>query len=540
MAAAQVDTGYIAGYLGLEQPVVTTLTTEPTVDLVAALLQAVAAKAHEFDTLYADKLQTDIELENAVRSSENRSQASKGTAEKALKDVEEARQKLKEEETTRQSIENELQILKAKNSDHAAEVKSLNDKIETLQSSNRTNLSIIESNNKRDQTLTEELTKLHQRNVELAREVTALQQSEQNAKGQLNSSKYREDSLKQQLELARRNSDWLEQELKTKSEESLKFRKERGARLAELQRENEDARSQVDALKRSEQQLRERLNAMQAKADDALVKLQKQEGAFASTVESYKQELVDQRRLVDMSEQLSKKHQERVRDLEAERERLKDNYENEIRRVRLELEQERQTTTEMEEKIRQLEAELDDVQVRLEQRPPPGSAPQTPRANGSFAARAASPFGTPASIRSKSAVTATQAIEQLYQVKGQLASEKRRNQQLSEELDNMITALEAKAPEIQELQAESETLRIEIARMSELSQQSFEERDMARKAARKAENTLATAQSETKILRTQLRDLGTQIQMLVFNIYAIEKGMDQLTEEEKFRLQQLE
>lgn len=97
MAAVQVDTGYIAGYLGLDQPVVTSLTTAPTIDLVATLLQAVATKAHEFDTLYADKLQCDIELENAVRSSESRSQASKGTAEKALKDVEEARQKLKEE-----------------------------------------------------------------------------------------------------------------------------------------------------------------------------------------------------------------------------------------------------------------------------------------------------------------------------------------------------------------------------------------------------------------------------------------------------------
>ena len=104
----------------------------------------------------------------------------------------------------------------------------------------------------------------------------------------------------------------------------------------------------------------------------------------------------------------------------------------------------------------------------------------------------------------------------------------------------MITALEAKAPEIQELQAESETLRNEIARMSELSQQSFEERDASRKAARKAESALATSKSEANILRTQVRDLGTQIQMLVFNIYAIEKGMDQLTDEEKFRLQQLE
>lgn len=99
MAAAQVDVAYIAGHLGLDQPVVASLTTQPTVELVTTLLQAVAAKAHEFETLYAEKLQTDIELENAVRSSETKSQTFKGTAEKALKDVEEARQRLKEEGT---------------------------------------------------------------------------------------------------------------------------------------------------------------------------------------------------------------------------------------------------------------------------------------------------------------------------------------------------------------------------------------------------------------------------------------------------------
>lgn len=97
MAAADIDVGYIAGHLGLDQPVLTSLITEPTIDLVALLLQSVAAKAHEFDTLYAAKLQTDIELENAVRSSESRAQNFKATAEKALKDVEEARQSLKDE-----------------------------------------------------------------------------------------------------------------------------------------------------------------------------------------------------------------------------------------------------------------------------------------------------------------------------------------------------------------------------------------------------------------------------------------------------------
>jgi nucleoprotein TPR len=99
MAAADVDVGYIAGHLGLDQPVIASLITQPTADLVAQVLQAVAAKAHEFDTLYAEKLQIDIELENAVRGAASRSQASKETTEKALKDLEEARQTLKEEGT---------------------------------------------------------------------------------------------------------------------------------------------------------------------------------------------------------------------------------------------------------------------------------------------------------------------------------------------------------------------------------------------------------------------------------------------------------
>lgn len=97
MAAADVDVGYIAGHLGLDQPVLDSLTTQPTAELIVQVLQAVAAKAHEFDTLYAEKLRTDIELENAVRGAESRSQASKETTAKALKDLEEVRQKLKEE-----------------------------------------------------------------------------------------------------------------------------------------------------------------------------------------------------------------------------------------------------------------------------------------------------------------------------------------------------------------------------------------------------------------------------------------------------------
>lgn len=120
MAAADVDVGYIAGHLGLDQPAVAALTTEPTVDLVSALLQAVAAKAHEFDALYAEKLQTDIELENAVRSSESRSQTSRATADKALKDVEEARRKLKEEGMSTPTVPTNSPLMLCRNKEPGA------------------------------------------------------------------------------------------------------------------------------------------------------------------------------------------------------------------------------------------------------------------------------------------------------------------------------------------------------------------------------------------------------------------------------------
>ncbi|CCF38780.1 nuclear pore complex protein An-Mlp1 [Colletotrichum higginsianum] len=242
-----------------------------------------------------------------------------------------------------------------------------------------------------------------------------------------------------------------------------------------------------------------------------------------------------------MTNQLADSHKARVQTLEAEKEALKEKHGNEIRRIQQELERERESCRALEERVTQLEGEVDELHARMEQAPARGSTPtpQTPRMNGSFLGRPASPFATPASARSKSAITATQAIDELYKVKGQLAGEKRRNQQLAEELDNMISLLEAKTPEIEELQNEADTLRAEITRMSELSQTSFEERDVAKKSARKAESALANAQAESKILRTQLRDLSTQIQMLVFNMHAREKGVDQLTREESIRLEQL-
>lgn len=99
MAAADVavDLGYLSTHLGVSENTLSTVATSPTVDLVTAVLRAVIAKAHDSDNLYSEKLQVDIELENAVRSSEAKCQSFKATADKALKDVEDIRRKLQNE-----------------------------------------------------------------------------------------------------------------------------------------------------------------------------------------------------------------------------------------------------------------------------------------------------------------------------------------------------------------------------------------------------------------------------------------------------------
>lgn len=97
MAATVVDTGFLAGYLGIAQPTLQQTIDAPTTELVNAVLAAVQAKAREHQELEADKHQVDTELETAVLSSESRSKDLKEAAEKATKEADELRVKFSTE-----------------------------------------------------------------------------------------------------------------------------------------------------------------------------------------------------------------------------------------------------------------------------------------------------------------------------------------------------------------------------------------------------------------------------------------------------------
>ncbi|KAK4200814.1 putative nucleo protein TPR [Triangularia verruculosa] len=535
MAAAEVDLGYLATNAGIPELDLNTAVTAPTAELVTSVLQAVLAKLRDLEQ---EKFQLNIELEGAIRGSESRCEQFKATADKALKDVEELRQKLQNEESTRRAIENEFQALKSSGTTSQSEIETLRARIASLETSNRETLAIVDSKTTANATLAEELQKQHQKILKLNSEISSLNQSVQSAQTAANSAKYREEALKQELELAKKNNEWYDAELKTKAAESLKFRKEKGARVAELQRMNEDANSTIESLTRSEQQLRKRLDEAQSKAEEALSKVQQLSESNSRAEESFRQEIESQKRLADLKDQQSETHRKRNKELEERLEQLVEGHTDEMRRVRRELEQAKNDLAQAEEQIQSLQAEVDRLRVSVvEAENAPAEAPQTPRANGSFLIRPGSPFGTPLSVRGK---RSTDTLEELLKVKAQLTTEQRKNQKLQEDLDECLAMLEAKAPEYDEAVAQNEELKADLEKYTELSQQAWETAEAAKKAQRKAEAAVASIQAENKIFRAQVRDLGTQVHVLVFNAHVQEKGMDMLTSEEHEQFQRMQ
>lgn len=93
MAAATIELPYIASHYSISESTLSTLTQAPTVELVNQLLESIFTKAREFDDLKSDKLRLDVELENAVRSSDSKIKVLKNSVQKSHTEVEDLRKK---------------------------------------------------------------------------------------------------------------------------------------------------------------------------------------------------------------------------------------------------------------------------------------------------------------------------------------------------------------------------------------------------------------------------------------------------------------
>ncbi|KAI9806077.1 MAG: hypothetical protein M1833_004484 [Piccolia ochrophora] len=539
--AAAVDLPYLSSYLNLTQPTLSSLTDAPTTDLVNSVLQAVAAKAREHDEVKAEKLRSDVALENAVRSGESRARGLKANVDKALKEAAELREKLNEEEEARSAIDAELQSIRSSSSTSSSELQALRSRISSLETSNRETLQLLDAKSTACDRLNEDLSAQHRKTIELRQEISGYEQKLQAASSASTSAKFRESTLEQEFELTKKSNEWYEAELKTKSSELAKIRKEKGATISELQRQNEEANSTVESLRRTETTIRNRLDEVSQKADQAFSRIQQLQEDAANEKESSRKELEGAQRLAQLFEDSVKTARDRLQDVQASLEQSKDDAAEEVRQVNVELEKERDEKERAEQRISELEVEVERLEGEITTIQNAQSLPAaTPRRsiNGASTPGRDASF-SPGGSRVKGSLSSTQMYTEYINVKSELDREKKRNEKLSVTMDDMIRDLESKRPEIEELKSEHDRLEAEVVEISSLLEETGKDRDRAHKEARKWQGQVAGKEREGELLRQQLRDLSAQVKLLVSEIHARENGLEDLSAAEQMQLERL-
>ena len=448
-------------------------------------------------------------------------------------------------ETAKASVQVELENLRASTSTTTSELSNLRSRITSLESSNRDTLSLLESKTTAHDSLAHELNAQHQKTVDLRREVSKLEQSVQSANAASISARFHEQGLQQEIESLKRSNDWLDNELKTKSEEYTKYRKEKTLRITELQRQYDEAMSTIDAANRTETTLRRRLDELNQKADDSFMRVQQLQEHAAKRDESFRIELDAANRLTELTRNSADTERQRQQDLLAQLESAKEDASEQIGRLGAELETEHRERERADAKIAGFEVQIEQLQtdlVTLQSQASQrnihheainGQTPNTPLRNVPASAVSPSPS------RFKGGLSITQMYSNYNDLKSELEVEKRRSEKLSSTLDDMVRDLETEQPEIEELRADHLRLESEVAEMSSLIEIIGKERDQALKGAKKWEGHLEAKIKEGELLRQQLRDLSSQIKVLLMETHLRERGVDDLGADGRAQLERL-
>ena len=441
-------------------------------------------------------------------------------------------------------MESELQSLKSSTTTSDSETNRLQTRVLNLESSQRDTVALLEKKSSACDELANELSVKHQKTVELRREVSTLEQQLGTSNSSLTSNKLREQEVRQEVEALQRHNEWLDQELKAKSADYSKFRKEKSARISELQQRNEDDAATIESLQRTEKILRTGLQEANAKLEDYSTQMHSLRDDNARNVENLKTEIETGNRLADLLKESLNTERQRHQDLSVQLDEVKQSAADEIGRINAEVEKEHQEreaaecrVVELEVQVERFEADARLLSGNAESVATPRSRPNLGRLNSPHLA-SSRPM-SPSSTGLRGGINYTQLITDYHVAKNDLDNERRRNEKLSSTIDDMIRDMELRQPEITELQADHKRLESDVLEMSTLVDKIGKERDQAKKDGRKWERQVAGLTREGDVLRQQLRDLSSQIKILLMEVNSQMEGSEGFTQEERSRLEAL-
>lgn len=543
MAVAAVDVGYLAASYTVPESTLQSLLSAPTVELVQILLAQIEARAREHDDFQAEKLRSDVELENAVRNSEARTKATKATADKHLKELDEVRQKLSETERARDQLATELQDLKSSTSASTSATKTLESRINALEVQNRDAVSMHEAKSKAHDQLAEDLNTQHKRYRDLKAQYTELERRNQELETAATSAKYREQGIIQARDNLSKNVEFFESEVQRSKDELSKFRKEKNAEIADLKRANEDADRTIQSLRRTEDSQRKHMAELEEKLEQSLSRVQALQDSAIQKQQADQAQIDNLQSLAKLHQQSAKTAKDHLQEIRGQLAQLSDSAAMEVGQLQAEIDTEVRQREAAEAKIAELESQIEGLEAQVAELRSLTQIPATPRRaiNGSFGTpgRAGSPsFLSPA--RSRAGLSTTELYAENTQLKAQLRSLKEDDTRTKSTLGEILEELERRQPEIEELRTENDRLSEEAGQITTLLEEAVADREVARKATRKAQGDLEGADREKQILSRQLRDASAQLRLLLLEQQARDQGMGSLTVEEQNFFQQVE
>ena len=407
-----------------------------------------------------------------------------------------------------------------------------------LDNSQRDSAALLEKRSAAYDELANELSVKHQRIVELRREVTVIEQNLSSINSKSNSWKIREQELQQEADTLKTHNEWLDQELKTRNAEHNKFRKEKNTRLSEVQQQYEDATTNVESLRRTEQMLRGRLQEVTQKSENYLEQIQALREESSLNEENFRTELDTANRVSELLQESLNTEKQRVQDLSEELEDSRQRTADEIGQITSDIDAEHEERLEAERRVTELEVEVErlrsDAEATRLQEPILG----TPKAklNGSH-------FGTPRNGSpmpgTRGGVNYTQLVSDYHAAKTELDAERKRTEQLSATLEEVMRDIELRQPEFDTLQIEHARLSGEIATLTTALDTTSQDRDAARKDAKNTQREANNLIREGELLRQQLRDLSSQIKVLLMEIHTSKEGSSGLSGEQRAALESL-
>ncbi|KAK9428742.1 hypothetical protein V1505DRAFT_332078 [Lipomyces doorenjongii] len=428
---------------------------------------------------------------------------------------------------------------------------SLQQRIEALEAENRQTIEALDKKNKEIATLNEEFEGLQARYLDCRKNAVNLENKLQQAEAAKLSAKFREQNLTQEIELLKTNSKWLENELSTKTTEFSNFRKEKSAQVSSLQSELDSALADVSSFTKTKDTLTDRVSTLSKSLEAALQKVKTLQDSSATSEENFKKEMAAQQRLAALWERSTTEARARISELEEALDAERGKEAQQAASWQAIAEKERDRADEAETKLASLETELEDLhaaQERLEeqqeQQRTPGT-PSTPHGNGNGSLRDRSPIAmfSPSAHAitqvQKSGISLTQLYTDFMKAKHQLEHERRRNKSLQQNFDELIQDLETRAPIIQADREEASRLKVEIADMSVLLDETEKDKEDLEKQLKTSTVIVNDAEREVKIYRQQVHDLSRQVQQLLVELQSQISGAGPLSAADQAALRRM-